>query len=220
MDEKQITIGEIISGIAIRMKQLGYEESTIDRQYRHYFLCIAHFYRATGRIYYSPDITAEYLEMQKERYEREEISRSQYMHLRCGANRLNEFFITGTVHLQAHKRGTVYDLSESSCTNKSQAHEDPGRCFILAHKGRNPPAEGTEQGDPEEGQAELSDSTAELHSESHTLILDEEYLEPVPYYVEVLPDLHIGFDQDLHDLVDDYQQDSEDQEFLSFSETH
>lgn len=114
MDEKQITIGEIISGIAIRMKQLGYEESTIDRQYRHYFLCIAHFYRATGRIYYSPDITAEYLEMQKERYEREEISRSQYMHLRCGANRLNEFFITGTVHLQAHKRGTVYDLSETN----------------------------------------------------------------------------------------------------------
>ena len=108
----------------------------------------------------------------------------------------------------------------SSCTNKGQAHEYSGRSFSFADQGRNPPAKGTEQGDPEKGQAELADSTAELHSESHTLILDEEYLEPVPYYVEVLPDLHIGFDQDLDDLVDDHQQDSEDQEFLSFSETH
>ena len=114
----------------------------------------------------------------------------------------------------------VDDVSESSCTNKGQAHEYSGRSFSFADQGRNPPAKGTEQGDPEKGQAELADSTAELHSESHTLILDEEYLEPVPYYVEVLPDLHIGFDQDLDDLVDDHQQDSEDQEFLSFSETH
>ena len=114
MDEKRVTVGEIISEIITRMKQLGYEETTIDRHYRHYFLCIAHFYRSTGRIYYSPDVTAEYLELQRERYEREEISRDWYMSLKCGANRLNEFFITGTVHLLTHKKGTIYELSATN----------------------------------------------------------------------------------------------------------
>lgn len=117
MDEKKVTVGEIISGIITRMKQLGYVEHTIDQYYRNYFLCIAHYYRATKRIYYDPEVTAEYLELQRVRYENEEISRTWYFSLRSGANRLNEYFITGTVHLHARKMGTVYELSESnSCT--------------------------------------------------------------------------------------------------------
>lgn len=112
MDEKKVTVGEIISGIITKMKQLGYVEHTIDQYYRHYFLCIAHYYRATKRIYYDPEVTAEYLELQRVRYENEEISRNWYFSLRSGANRLNEYFITGTVHLLTHKLGTVYELSE------------------------------------------------------------------------------------------------------------
>ncbi|MCR4721670.1 MAG: site-specific integrase [Lachnospiraceae bacterium] len=111
MNEKRVTVGEIISEIITRMKQLGYEERTISQYYRHYFLCIAHYYRSTKRIYYDPDVTAEYLELQRCRYECNEISQGWYMSLKTGANRLNEFFITGTVHIQAHKYGTTYELS-------------------------------------------------------------------------------------------------------------
>lgn len=114
MNDKKVTVGEIISEIICRMKQLGYEEKTINEYYRNHFLCIAHYYRVTERIYYDPGVTNEYLEMQRCRYERGEISRSLYMHLKTGANKLNEFFITGTVHVQAQKKGTKYELSASN----------------------------------------------------------------------------------------------------------
>ncbi len=114
MNDTQLTVGEIISCVIARMKQLGYEEHSINEYYRHYFLCIAHYYRRTGHINYSPDITSEYLELQRERYEKGEIERGWYMSLRTGANKLNEFYLTGTVHVSVQKKGSTYELSEEN----------------------------------------------------------------------------------------------------------
>ena len=59
---------------------------------------------------YDPEITSEYVGFQKERLSRNEISDYYYRNIRSAANRLNEFYLTGTIHLKMPKHGTKYLL--------------------------------------------------------------------------------------------------------------
>ena len=56
---------------------------------------------------------------------------------------------------------------------------------------------------------------AELHPEGHTLVLHEAQPEPFTYYINLLPEVHIGLHQVFHDLVDNHQQNPEGNQLLS-----
>ena len=90
----------------------------------------------------------------------------------------------------------------------------------LAGEGGDPPAKESEQSYTEERQAELADSTSELHSESHPFILDEEDLEPIADDAEMLTYLHVRLDQDFDDLVNDDKYNSQAKKPATFRNLH
>ena len=110
MNGEPLTIGQIIAEIIARMKEAGYEERTLSAYYRSRFLCIAAYYRKNGLVYYDPAVTKEYIDFQEERVSRNEISKEYLKRLKIGANKLDEFYITGTVHVTTNEHGTKYDI--------------------------------------------------------------------------------------------------------------
>ena len=114
----------------------------------------------------------------------------------------------------------VDDVAECTCRNQRQPHQNAGRSRPFADQAGDPPAQYGTQADAEERKQQFPDSPAELHAESHALVLDEEDLEPVPQDIEMLSDRHVGLDQDLDDLVNDHQQDSENKQLLPFRDLH
>ena len=56
----------------------------------------------------------ELVDLQKERLDREEISIHYYKRVKSAANRLDEFYLTGTLHLNMPKHGTKYPISEDN----------------------------------------------------------------------------------------------------------
>ncbi len=71
---------------------------------------VCNLLRQKGVSFYDPEITNEYAGFQKERLSRSEISDYHYRNIRSAANRLNEFYLTGTVYLRIPKHGTKYLL--------------------------------------------------------------------------------------------------------------
>ena len=60
---------------------------------------------------------------------------------------------------------------------------------------------------------------AEGHAEGHPLVLHKEDLEPVSQHGEMLSQGHMGFDQDLDDLVDDHQKNAQKKKPGAFGKT-
>ena len=75
----------------------------------------------------------------------------------------------------------------------------------------DPPGQEAEQDDPERGEGVLAHDASKGHAEGHSLVLDEQDLEPVREDREGLPDGHVGLHQDFDDLVDDHEDGAEDQ---------
>ncbi len=159
-------------------------------------------------------------------------------------DRVNQRKVEHVHDTTEHQRGViedhtvekaVYDVAECAGGDQREAHKDSCRDYRfavrqqsltavtghgLAHKRGYPPAESTRERDSEERQQKLAHSPAELHSESHSFILDEEDLEPVSDDAEMLTYLHIRLDQNLDDLVNDDKYDSQNQEALTFGNLH
>ena len=95
-------------------RRLGYSESSIWRNIQPGLRAFAIYYGKKGLSFYDPEITNEYVGLQKERLLRKEISDCHYRNTRSAANRLNEFYLTGTVHLKMPKHGTKYLLRKEN----------------------------------------------------------------------------------------------------------
>ena len=106
----------------------------------------------------------------------------------------------GEAYEYAHGHGSTL-LSPSFLVRRGPALQQLG----------DPPCQETEQDDPERGEGVLADHAAEGHAEGHSLVLDEQDLEPVGEDREGLPDGHVGLHQDFDDLVDDHEDGAEDQ---------
>ena len=110
MNEKKVTINEMIARMVAEARRLGYSESSIWTNIQPGLRAFAIYYGKKGISLYDPEITSEYVGFQKERLSRNEISDYYYRNIRSAANRLNEFYLTGTIHLKMPKHGTKYLL--------------------------------------------------------------------------------------------------------------
>lgn len=90
MNEKKVTINEMIARMVAEARRLGYSESSIWTNIQPGLRAFAIYYGKRASLY-DPEITSEYVGFQKERLSRNEISDYYYRNIRSAANRLNGF---------------------------------------------------------------------------------------------------------------------------------
>ena len=74
MEQNTVTINQLIAQILDEMRRIGYSETTIWRYYQPAMGQFRKYYVQTGQAAYSPEITDEYISLNKERYERGEVT--------------------------------------------------------------------------------------------------------------------------------------------------
>ena len=73
MQEKQLPVNVMISQMTSELDRLGYHTAIIWERFYKLFRAIEIYHIGKERIYYDPDVTEEYLQLQRERVERGEI---------------------------------------------------------------------------------------------------------------------------------------------------
>lgn len=114
MNEYKVTINEMVAQMLSEIGRLGYTETSIWKNFFPKFRLVADYYEKMGISIYDPGTTDEYVSLQKERLGREEITVHFYKRVKYAASRMNEFYLTGTVHINAPKRGSRYTISDSN----------------------------------------------------------------------------------------------------------
>ena len=71
--QDRITIHQLTGKLVTLLKEGGFSESTIWRNYMPCVGSIEHYYEKLGQVYYDPQITNQYVELQRERKIRGEI---------------------------------------------------------------------------------------------------------------------------------------------------
>ena len=92
--QNQITINEMVADLKAELKRVGYADSTTLLSYMGCAGCIAKYFSGLGLACYDPAVTEEFIQIQKERHEKGEIS-GFYYRIRSTAHRLNEIYMTG-----------------------------------------------------------------------------------------------------------------------------
>lgn len=111
MDVKDVTIGELTMQIATEVKRLGYSEASIWRYWMPKMGIVSNYYREQGLCVYDPAVTGAFLQGIERRYEMGEVSWNYLRQLRQIARRMNEFYLTGTLRIDATRQGTRYVLN-------------------------------------------------------------------------------------------------------------
>ena len=111
MYENKVTINELAVNMVDELRRIGYAEVTIYRNYYPQMRQVVAYYERLQCPFYSVKITNEMVELYHERYLRNEISYHYQNQMKHVASRMNEFYITGTLRIQANKHGTVYSIS-------------------------------------------------------------------------------------------------------------
>lgn len=114
MEQNTVTINQLIAQILDEMRRIGYSETTIWRYYQPAMGQFRKYYVQTGQAAYSPEITDEYISLNKERYERGEVTYQSFKKTRYVGRRMNEFFLSGQFRYTSQKRGTSFMLSEGN----------------------------------------------------------------------------------------------------------
>ena len=114
MEQNTVTINQLIAQILDEMRRIGYSETTIWRYYQPAMGQFRKYYGQTGQAVYSPEITDEYISLNRERYERGEVTYQSFKKTRYVGRRMNEFFLSGQFRYTSQKRGTSFILSEGN----------------------------------------------------------------------------------------------------------
>ena len=107
-----ITIHQLTGRLVAELKKGGFSETTIWRCYMPHVGTIENYYEKTNQLKYDPAITDEFVQYQKERMKRGEIS--NYRDYLLAAERLNEVYMTGTISVPKVIHGTKYILNEEN----------------------------------------------------------------------------------------------------------
>lgn len=108
MEENKVTINELIGKVSEAMLRGGYDIRTVYTSYHPRFSVIAPHYRKSGNTFYNPDVTAEFMKIQKRRKERDEITAGFFKGVRSAAYRLAEYFLTGEIRVIDTTRATKF----------------------------------------------------------------------------------------------------------------
>ena len=99
MKQKQVTVNELVSMAIDELLRTGFSKRTVYGVYYPRFRQLAKYYEDSGITYYSIEVTDEMLKLYQERFERKEISSTRMRMIRTTARRMNQLFITGSIHM-------------------------------------------------------------------------------------------------------------------------
>jgi len=71
---ENVTINELTARVTKEMCRMGYSEETIWRDYHPKFGQVSAYYQRTGKVFYSLDTTAEFVQLQLDRAKTGDIS--------------------------------------------------------------------------------------------------------------------------------------------------
>ena len=111
MSNENVSIHEMIVQMAAEAERLGFSNTYIWADFIPRLRKFAIYYDKLGITRYDPKITEELVRLHEERYEKGEIAGNTLSHVKVNARKLNEFYLTGTFHINMPKRGTRYQIS-------------------------------------------------------------------------------------------------------------
>ena len=111
METKAMTVRELTAQMVVEAKRLGFSEATIWRGWMPGAGMVAKYYREQDLYVYDPAVTDKFLQNLESRYVSGEVSNNYLRQIRQIARRLNEFYLTGTLRIDAIQHGTKYVLS-------------------------------------------------------------------------------------------------------------
>ena len=111
MEANAMTIGELTAQMVAEAKRLGFSETTIWRRWMPEAGMVAKYYREQGLYVYDPVITDRFLQKIESRCASGEVSNKYLREIRQITRRLNEFYLTGTLRIDATQHGSKYVLS-------------------------------------------------------------------------------------------------------------
>lgn len=114
MKNDKATIGELTAQMVSEAKRLGFSEATIWRGWMPMAGMVVKYYKEQGLCVYDPAITDEFLRVIEKRSEAGEVSNHYRRQVRQIVRRLNEFYLTGTLRVDASLRGTRYMLNSQN----------------------------------------------------------------------------------------------------------
>ena len=100
---------------------------------------VAKYYREQGLCVYDPAVTDKFLQKLEDRYASGEVSYNYLRQIRQITRRLNEFYLTGTLRIDATQHGTKYVLSSHSerLVDLFVAHQEYGQIRGMTPCGRS-----------------------------------------------------------------------------------
>lgn len=114
----------------------------------------------------------------------------------------------------------VDDIAYRPGSDHRKPDKHPDGSPALAQQGVYPPYQEAAEHDAEQRQQQLARSVAERQAEGHALVLHEAQTAPLAYQRNLLAERHIRLDQNLDDLVNDDEQNTQHQEPGSFGQFH
>lgn len=114
MEENKVTVDELVSQLISDLRRAGYTETTIWRDQTRRIGYVTSYYRQKGQIFYDPNVTDEFVQLQTERLAAGEISEKTFIQYKKSARWMNSYYLTGELRVCTHKVGTRYLLSPAN----------------------------------------------------------------------------------------------------------
>ena len=109
--ESNISIDAMIAQMITDARQLGYSESSIWCNMVPRWKAFSNYYSKRGISAYDPAITKEFVELQRDRLSRNEVSNSYFRIISSAGKRLNQYYLSGTVIMKMPSLGSPFRVS-------------------------------------------------------------------------------------------------------------
>lgn len=109
--DKSVSIDAMIAQMMEAALQLEYSPTSIWGNMVPRWKSFSNYYRLKGLTLYDPAVTNEFVELQRARMVREEISYSHFRAISAAANRLNQYYLSGNFAIKMPKVGSPFRVS-------------------------------------------------------------------------------------------------------------
>ena len=111
MENRKVTLNELISNMVTEATRLGFSGSYIWRELTIGCGAVRKYYQANGVIHFTPDMTLRALADAENKYRNGDFSRGRVIQVRGSVRRMNEFYLTGTLQANNNRVHSGYILN-------------------------------------------------------------------------------------------------------------